>query len=83
MLYNYGNFAIHIPQMLAYIPYMDPMGIAMNTALSVSLEPEKLIKIKGFIMVTLFKGCLIETRLYILVHIFVYFIYFLFYFCKS
>ena len=22
----YGNFTINIPQMLAYIPYMDPMG---------------------------------------------------------
>ena len=22
------TFTIHIPQMLAYIPYMDPMGIA-------------------------------------------------------
>ena len=26
MLYNMVTFTINIPQMLAYIPYMDPMG---------------------------------------------------------
>ena len=33
------TFTMNIPQMLAYIPYMDPMGISMRL-LSQALQPE-------------------------------------------
>jgi hypothetical protein len=42
MLYNYGNlvaFTINIPQMLVYIPYMDPMGIDVGIILELSTQP--------------------------------------------
>ena len=45
MLYNYGNlvaFTINIPQMLAYIPYMDPMGIYIMVK-----TPSETMKPKG------------------------------------
>ena len=34
------TFTINIPQMLAYIPYMDPMGISINTFTSESIKCE-------------------------------------------
>ena len=33
------TFTIHIPQMLAYIPYMDPMGYNQYNKLYTSKEP--------------------------------------------
>ena len=35
------TFTINIPQMLAYIPYMDPMGVNMGIRCISTLHPHK------------------------------------------
>ena len=32
------TFTIHIPQMLAYIPYMDPMGMMLIITIMISIN---------------------------------------------